>query len=278
MIKRLTNIVLFTSIPISIGATSLVLRTSNLYDFETNWNIVFFSFFSTLFTYNLSKIVPLWNVWKPEKKEFYAYNERNNWNIKHKNKLLLLTLFSFLTLLFFLFKLNQYQIIFLGHLGVISILYSVPIFSGKAMRTIPLIKIFLIAYVWSGISIIPLIQGELIINQKLTFIFLESFCFIMAITIPFDIRDYTRDKNQGVKTIPSLLGIENARFFAILLLVLSTIFSHFVFNNSTQEIANFCMNIIFIPILLNSKEEHGEIYYLGLIDSTLFLRLFIFYI
>ena len=91
MIKRFVDIVLFSSLFISIGSAALVLRTYYLFNLEVDWAIILFVFFATLFTYNISKIIPLWNFWSIDKSGVYAYDERNIWNVKHKKKLLYLS-------------------------------------------------------------------------------------------------------------------------------------------------------------------------------------------
>lgn len=276
MIKRLTDIVLYSSLFISIGSAALVARTYILSKSEINWIIIFFVFFSTLFTYNISKIIPLWSFWGSSKKESYAYNKRNLWNVKHKDKLLYVSIFSLASLFIFVINLNCNQFIFITHLGVISVLYSAPILLGKSLRSLPLLKILLIAYVWASMSILPLYNGLETINERLIAIFFDNFCFIFAITIPFDIRDFSRDKSQSVETIPSILGIKYAKMVAILVLIVSFFISHTFLENPFHQIINFIINFITAMLIFKAKEKYSEYYYLGLIDGLLILRLVTF--
>lgn len=278
MLKHFTNIVLYTSIFISLGGSSLIVRSSIILRNDTNWKVVLFVFFSTLFTYNLTKIIPLWSFWKNNGIEDYAYNKRNKWNIEHKKELHYVTLISLIGLIVFVTSFTYSQLLFLSHLGLISLLYATPIFSGKELRTFPLIKVFLIAYVWGAISILPGLTDFSEFNAQILFLFLENFCFVLAITIPFDIRDFSRDRSQGIQTLPSFFGIKKAKVLSILLIILSSFFSYYIFEGFNQLLLNVGFNLMVIPLLIYSKEHFSEYYYLGLIDGTLIARLVILFI
>lgn len=278
MIKRFTDIVLFSSLFISLGSAALVIRTYYIIEKPLDWGIVVFVFFATLFTYNISKIIPLYSFLSREKDTNYAYNLRNQWNVKYKKELFFLSIISLLSILVFAIDFSWNQLLFLLQLGIISIVYSTPIFSGKALRSIPMIKIFLIAYVWASMSILPFINNDELINENVIYIFIDSFLFILAITIPFDIRDYSRDKSQGLKTIPVVFGENKSKLLSVLSLIITIVVNHFILQNSTQELINLFLTIVFIFIVFNSKEKYSEYYYLGLIDGMLILRLIAFMI
>ena len=111
--------------------------------------------------------------------------------------------------------------LFLLHLAVLSIFYNVPKeaegINRFPLRSIPIIKIFLIAYVWASISsFLPsILSGSLVLNTHNTLIFLAHFLFIMAITLPFDIRDFNRDNKESLITIPQLIGVKTTKVLAI---------------------------------------------------------------
>jgi len=268
MIKRLVLIVLYSSLFISIGSAALVLRTYYILNKDADWLVILFVFFSTLFTYNISKIVPLWSFWKNEKNNDYAYNERNTWNVKHKYKLLYASIFSLAFILVFGIQFKVVQLVFLAHLGFISVIYSTPLFSGKSLRAIPFIKVFLIAYTWAAMSVLPIIENDF--SKDLIYIFLGNFLFVLAITLPFDLRDFTRDKSQNVKTIPHVLGKKGSKLMAIIALLISLIISP-----TQYQCYDMFLTVPIILLILFSNEKRNEFYYLGLIDATLILRFLI---
>jgi hypothetical protein len=117
--------------------------------------------------------------------------------------------------------LNIEVIIFLLHLGLISTLYNVPEKTKSRIhfpfRSIPILKIFLIAYVWASMSsFLPvLIADEQIITSQKLLVFLAHSMFIIAITLPFDIRDFRIDHKNNLITFPHLIGIKLTKLLAI---------------------------------------------------------------
>ena len=94
----------------------------------------------------------------------------------------------------------------------------------------------MIAASWGiACGIIPLIIAD---NQSISlhlFSFGWIFCYIMAITIPFDIRDLEIDEKKK-KTIPQWVGIKNAKLISYLFLCIA--------------IALIGANLSFMPFLI----------------------------
>src|SRR5690606_39484239 len=106
------------------------------------------------------------------------------------------------------FELKTFLYFFL--MGFVSFFYSIPL-SGLGLRTIPFLKLFLIAFVWAGSSIgLLLVVHHSLIQYQL--LFFSVFFFVIGITIPFDIRDKSTDES-GLKTIPQVIGILPSKIF-----------------------------------------------------------------
>ena len=122
--------------------------------------------------------------------------------------------------LFFRTGVHRYNILLLGHLALLSLLYSLPVLPIRGqywpLRHIPLLKIFLIAYVWTCVTVwLPLLAyNQNIFSGDAWLFFLRRFLFVLAITIIFDIRDVERDRATGTVTLPGTIGVERARYFA----------------------------------------------------------------
>ena len=124
--------------------------------------------------------------------------------------------------------LNPIIWLFMIPLTLVALSYAAPIIRRKTqlirIREIGLWKIFLIAIVWTGMTVIlPAVQHEGM--QQLTdprswWLAAERGIFILAITIPFDIRDLVNDAKKGVRTIPSSIGTFRAILLSLLLLAL----------------------------------------------------------
>ena len=97
---------------------------------------------------------------------------------------------------------TQIVIVFLGGLSI---------FYPFGLRTIPYIKIFLIAAIWtSSTMFLLLLENNQLINQNIILHLFTRFLFVFAICIPFDIRDIKYD-NIKLKTIPIVFGVSKSK-------------------------------------------------------------------
>ena len=113
-------------------------------------------------------------------------------------------------------------------LGFVALAYAAPVVRRNAakirIREIALWKIFIIAGVWSGMTVIlpavhlyGLDQIDVLLSWDMA---IERAIFILAITIPFDIRDLVNDAKKQVRTLPSVMGWKNSIFLSEFLLLL----------------------------------------------------------
>ena len=183
---------------------------------------------------------------------------------------------------FFTFRLNYFTIQLLAPLGIISLTYSLPIIptpSGwKRLRDIKGIKIYAISLVVAfTTSTIPLL---LIGNMTVTDIVLlgiQRFIFILAITIPFDVRDAIMDKRWDLKTIPLLIGNAKAINLAITLVNLTTVIAIFQFFYTHLLgleiiIAISLANLWATFILWKFRENNSPLYNAFLVEGTMVVQ------
>ncbi|WP_224995435.1 hypothetical protein [Cesiribacter sp. SM1] len=165
-------------------------------------------------------------------------------------------------------------IIFFAHLGIVSLLYNVPdkyIHQHyRSIRSIPLIKVFLIAYVWAAIgSWLPALMLQIALADAVR-LFIVQMLFITAITLPFDIRDYWRDEKNELLTIPGLIGIKQTRWLSIALMVLYTLLMGLWFTATVAATILLCA--LTILLLTGAHDTRPYWYYTGLIDGLIILQ------
>lgn len=139
-----------------------------------------------------------------------------------------------------LIYLSIQALIVLAILGLISVLYSVPQ-KMLNLRHMPGLKIWWIALVWSVTVVLPCLEMKDITVFKILLQSVSAFCFVAAITIPFDIRDLRRDQEK-MQTLPQKMGYERSILFATQLLV----FSGFLFLTANE----FQINRIIVSYIL----------------------------
>ncbi|AHM61030.1 hypothetical protein D770_13880 [Flammeovirgaceae bacterium 311] len=165
-------------------------------------------------------------------------------------------------------------LVFFAHLGIVSLLYNVPDQylhqHYRSIRSIPLIKVFLIAYVWAAIgSWLPalMLPVDLAVAARL---FTAQLLFITAITLPFDIRDYWKDEQRDLLTIPGLIGISNTRWLSIALMVLHIVLIGLWFTATVG--AALLLGAFTVLLLLKAHDKRPYWYYTGLIDGLIILQ------
>ncbi len=148
----------------------------------------------------------------------------------------------------------------LAMVGSVSLLYAFPFIRKKtSLRDIPFLKIHLIAISWALVSSVFILNNT---NNSLL-VLLEKYLFVLAITIPFDIRDISIDEPQK-KTIPQLLGVKYARILSVFLLICSWFVCH---QNSFPYYSVDFMYLVAILLCSLARPNKSDYFFSFLIDG-----------
>ncbi len=216
-VKIFFNFYIYSNIHVALAAFSLTKITLLAYGIHENVS-PFFVFFATVVSYNF--IISF----DKNKIDFFSMS----WIKAHKKIWIILNVVSIVFLIVCSFSLRFSSILVLVPFTITTLLYIVPYqVDKKNLRSMASLKLFLITATWAGITVLfPLIQNEVPIDSHVWMIFFQRSLFILAITIPFDIRDMQDDQEQ-LKTIPQLFGIFNSKFIAGIALFLLLILEFF---------------------------------------------------
>ena len=222
--------------------------------------------FSGLITFSVCSVYNAHRIYKCERKLSQA--EMNDWYAK--NKALVKTTFfiSFMMMFVCLRMLNLTfsQYIFLGIGALFSIWYVVPIFSFR-LREISLVKAPLVALVWTGILVVfPQLESVHFTQDFMAFP-LAFFCYFLALTIPFDVRDLSLDATTH-DTIPMVLGVGRSRCLAGILLVVSILIIAKFNQNSWLMFLLIPSYVITAVFIFATKVDRKDVFYAGL-DATM---------
>ena len=228
---------------------------------------------ATFFLYNLHKPVTYFL-----KKQFIE-NQRFTRTKAFQRPLSTLSVLAVSYCVYYFFQLKITSQCVLILMAFLSLGYVLPILgNGQRLRDIPYLKIFLIAIVWSVITVgLPFFELN---NNTSTSHFLrlcvERSCFIFALCMPFDIRDMDWDSQTNVKTIPLSIGVEKAKILAILVLIVS-LSIHYLGNDKimAHPIHDFKIIIVYtittFMILKTHKNRSDYFFYVG-VDGMILLR------
>ncbi len=109
--------------------------------------------------------------------------------------------------------------------GFVTLLYSFPLngwLGYLSLRKVPLLKTFLVALVWSAVTVLIPVAGNYteIPAGHISWIFTGRFLLIFSLALLFDERDGDTDRKNGIKTIPNIYGRNVTQWLVVLLLVL----------------------------------------------------------
>lgn len=228
---------------------------------DFDWWLVAFVFFATLFTYNFQRIVKF-------KTNFPIKTERSIWLQENLKLLKVLCGVGAIACLCLLFHLSFEAMVTMGLLGVISVLYATPFLKNKdSLRDIPRIKIYLIAFTWAVTALIPILNLNISIPYTdWLLMILEKMLYILAITIPFDIRDMHSDQKTK-KTIPQTIGEMPAIFLAIAFLLAHTLLAWQIYGDHIM-LPLLIANILTGTAIYFSRSDRHELYFTGLMDAA----------
>lgn len=233
--KNIFDLYIRSSIHVALAVASFTLLTAIHLKLPINTVVVLFSFFAAITGYNFIKYAHF--IGKPSK-EYSA-------ELKF---IFVLTLVSATLLLFLSFYLEFSSLVLTSILGLLVLLYPNTSFNRiQNLRQVTGFKIFLISAVWAGLTVLlPALEA----NHPLTFAlwseFIQRILFVILLTIPFDLRDLRIDYGH-IKTIPTLIGVQNTKvlssFLSVTIIILEILFP-------VKSFPLFMIQIVMIGMLL----------------------------
>jgi len=255
LLIKIFNFYIFSNIHVALGTFFLVkttLTSIGISENKTTW----FVFFSTLTSYNAIRFLRLNTI----------ENWYNLWIIDHKKQLQLVTLLGFFCIVYFGFQLRLKAIFILIPFAFATFFYVFPL-KKYSLRNVAGLKLFLIAFSWAGITVLfPLAQNYLQFHFTDWITFLQRFLFVIAITIPFDIRDVIYDVSE-LKTLPQQLGILKTKKLGVGLLFLFIILELLKPIEVRQLISSILIVLISSLLLYFSPVKQSKYYSAFFVES-----------
>ena len=209
-LTKFFNFYIYSNLHVSLAVFCLTKITLLQFGITENVSSLFV-FFATIISYNAIRFININKI----------RNESAVFIQSYKLQLLILNIICLIGLVFTAFLLRFRALLILFPFVIATSLYVSPFKIWKFnLRDISGLKLFLIAFSWAGVTVLfPLIQNELEISNNIKLLFLERFLFIVAITIPFDIRDIDYDSPK-LFTLPQAIGNKKSKIIGIISLFL----------------------------------------------------------
>ncbi|TWO31782.1 hypothetical protein E1J38_011940 [Seonamhaeicola sediminis] len=214
VIKQLLNFYINSSIHVALAVCALTWITFIEFHLPTDKTLVFFIFFSSVTGYNFVKYFGIAK---------FHHRRLANW----LKAIQVFSFFCFFLMIYFAVKLPVKTLLYTLGLGAVTFFYAIPFLPKRFfvdkqqnLRSIGGLKIYLIAFVWSGVTVfIPLINGNFPLSVDVFITGFQRYMYVIVLMLPFEIRDLRFD-NLKLSTIPQKIGVRRTKVIGTLLLLL----------------------------------------------------------
>ncbi len=164
----------------------------------------------------------------------------------------------FVFLAFIAFKLSIQTLMITSAFGLATFFYAVPFIKHKNLRNFSGLKIFVVAFVWAGVTVIvPVVASEVTISLDILLTFLQRILIVVALILPFEIRDVPYDA-LNLNTLPQQLGVKSTKLIGEGVLLLCLVFEFFKVNSDVAYIISllvFCSVLGWILVISKTEQS-----------------------
>ena len=232
------------------------------------WQAVALVFAVTLLTYNLDAALPF------KHRQPVGTSGRKAWQHRHRWALAGLAGAAALggAVLLLLGGWLHYLPLLLP-LAALALGYSLPLLRWRgrwrAVREVPLLKVFLIGGVWSAVTVgLPALALHRPL-APLAGLLAQRFCLVSALAIVFDIRDVSRDRLTNLRTMPVVLGLGGAKAVALTLLGMSMVIG---FVRGAPPLTVVVPSALAAWVIAVARDTRGDYFFALVADGVLLVQ------
>lgn len=279
LVRNFAHFIVYSNLYVAFCAFSLSVFSLQALQFKHETILLAFIFSATLFAYNFQRRISLFDKKKP------AISMQDQWILNNKALSNFITIASFIACLYFLYYLPHDSLLLIAPLALISLLYVLKIGKQPALRNIPFLKVFIVAFVWGGAMVLlPTLYftDDLysIFSLKAQSLSFALSLFIFGLSLPFDIRDISDDNIAQLKTIPAKMGVKKTILICWLSFLLSSIvflvcFTHQFISFEIFASLQITIAVSAFMVYLTKKPKH-HLFYGLLLEGCLLLPLIVY--
>lgn len=238
-----------SSIHVALAVVSLSITSFFYFKIPVDLNLLIFVFFGTITGYNFVK--------------YAGIAKMHHRSLAPSLKLIqIFSFFCFLALVWSLFKVEGEVLVWTAFFGICTLLYALPVFSKRRnLRSISGIKIFIIALVWAGVTVIlPVVSAKFSLNVYVLVEFLQRFLLVLVLILPFEIRDLKYDLQQ-LGTIPQKVGVTKTKILGYTLLLLMLGLEFFKQHTRGATWTAFMLMLVIAAVFIWRSRERQSKYF-----------------
>ncbi|TYA69829.1 UbiA prenyltransferase family protein [Seonamhaeicola marinus] len=254
-LKQLLNFYINSSIHVALSVVALAVISFLELNLYINIDLLLFTFFASVTGYNFVKYFGIAK---------FHHRSLARW----LKAIQVFSLFCFIAMCYYAFKLEKSTLWYIAGFGLITFFYAIPflpkdIFVDKKqnLRSIGGLKIYLIALVWSGVTVfLPLLNEGANWHTDILILGIQRYLFIIVLMFPFEIRDLKFDSLK-LSTIPQRIGVRNTKVIGFVLLVIIILLDLLKVRFVLYEFAVLSVFMMLTLVLLLKAEKTQDKYY-----------------
>ncbi|WP_066221264.1 hypothetical protein [Formosa haliotis] len=255
MLKQLFKFYLNASIHVALSVFALAWITLIKFELPFDENVLYFIFFASATGYNFVKYFGL--------AKFHR-RALASW----LRAIQLFSLLCFVFMCYFALQLERNTMLVIAGFGAITFMYAIPFLPKRFfvdknhnLRSIGGLKVYVIGLVWAGVTVLlPLINEHYTLNDIVFLNFIQRFIFIIALMIPFELRDLKYDSLK-LGTIPQKIGVKRSKIVGVLLALVFFFLEFFKPDlKGSHILITLCIAFLLILFTLFSREKQSDIY------------------
>lgn len=254
-LKAIFDFYINSSIHVALAIVAMACITYLEFHVSFDLNLLCFIGFASITGYNFVK--------------YFGLAKFHHRSLSNKLKTIqVFSLFCFLAMCFFALRLNTSSLIAILVFGAVTFLYAIPLLPNrlfvdkkKKLRSISGLKIYIIALVWSGVTVcLPLINSDFEIYDDVSISALQRFIFVIILMLPFEIRDLNYDSLK-LATIPQQIGVKQTKIVGLVLAVVLVALEYFKDAINLNHLISL-VGIMFTTglFLMCSTQQQGKYY------------------
>lgn len=234
-----------SSIHVALAVLGFLAVTVMEYGLTIPWELWAFVFLGTLTGYNFVKYSKVAGL----------HHHRLTRSLK---TIQIFSAVSFILLCVVAFRLSIDVLLTTAAFGLATFFYAVPFVDHKNLRSLSGIKVFVVGFVWAGVTVIvPVVASEMPVSGDVLLTFFQRVLIVVALILPFEIRDVSYD-SSNLKTLPQQIGIWNTKILGELILLICIVFEFFKEDSQLPYIASllvFCLILGWMLIISKADQK-----------------------
>ncbi len=233
LLSRVFAFYINSSIHVAVSVAAITCITLLEYNLSLKWKLLGFVFFGALTGYNFVKYAKIAGLHHPDL-------------AKSLKVILIFSAICLVPFIYFTIQLPFDVFLLSCCFGLPTFFYAIPIVRHKSLRSLAGVKIFVVALVWSGVTVfVPVVNSDITVSADVILTFFQRMLIVVVLIFPFEIRDLRYD-SMNLKTLPQQIGVWNTKFLGEVILLLCLVLEFF---KETAQMAYIISILVFSIVL-----------------------------